>query len=108
MVVANPAEFPCGPDATVKGGWRTCGKCDPVSFKCLPLEGDWFCKPLGDFITSCPRRAMSPWSIDMLYLYEHYENGNLLVAGGVLDQPAVYLEAMTILDRVFRTDWSKR
>lgn len=32
-------------------------------------------------------------------LYEHYRNGVLPVAGGLLDQPNAYMRAMTILAR---------
>jgi len=32
-------------------------------------------------------------------LFKHYENGILAVAGGVLDQPSIYLEAMEIIQQ---------
>ena len=36
----------------------------------------------------------------LLDLHKHYIAGNLAVAGGVTDQPGVYLEAMAII-----TEW---
>ena len=34
----------------------------------------------------------------MLDLYRHYKNGYLPVAGGIMDQPAVFMESMSIID----------
>lgn len=34
----------------------------------------------------------------MLDLYRHYKNGYLPRAGGILDQPAVYMESMALID----------
>ena len=31
-------------------------------------------------------------------LYKHYQHGNLLIEGGLLDQPNVYLSAMELID----------
>lgn len=36
----------------------------------------------------------------LLGVFDHYKNGTLLVAGGLLDQPNFYTEAMTLLNRV--------
>ena len=35
----------------------------------------------------------------LLKMYRHYKNGVLAVAGGVLDQPNAYIEAVEIIDR---------
>jgi len=42
----------------------------------------------------CLLPMITPWSRQMLQLYEHYKAGHLVVSGGVLEQPAVYLAAM--------------
>lgn len=40
---------------------------------------------------------ITPWARQMLSFYEHYKNGHLAVAGGVLEQPSVYLDAMRVI-----------
>ena len=42
----------------------------------------------------CPRRLITAETREWLALYTHYEAGHLAVAGGVLDQPFIYLQAM--------------
>lgn len=51
----------------------------------------------------CWRRQITPDSQFMLELHVHYRAGHLAVAGGVLDQPARYLEAMQLI-----TEWRER
>lgn len=46
----------------------------------------------------CLRQQVNDDSIELLKLYKFYEQGNLLVSGGVYDQPAVYLSAMQLID----------
>lgn len=48
----------------------------------------------------CLLPMITPWSRQMLQLYEHYKAGHLATGGGVLEQPAVYLDAMATIDRV--------
>jgi hypothetical protein len=38
-------------------------------------------------------------SQSMLELFRHYKDGNLAVSGGVLEQPAKYLESMNVIER---------
>jgi hypothetical protein len=45
----------------------------------------------------CPRKAITPESRAWLALYSHYENGHLFTDGGISHQPALYLEAMTMI-----------
>lgn len=45
----------------------------------------------------CPRRLITQESSDWLRLFALYKAGHLLEAGGVIDQPAVYLHAMTLI-----------
>jgi hypothetical protein len=47
----------------------------------------------------CPRKQIededaSPW----IQIYGHYANGHLYRAGGVADQPAIYMEIMRLID----------
>lgn len=46
----------------------------------------------------CLLPMVTPWARQMLALYDHYKNNHLAIAGGVLDQPAGYLEAMRVID----------
>jgi len=44
----------------------------------------------------------------MLDLYKHYDNGYLPFGGGILDQPAVFAESMTIIgDAIARAQADK-
>lgn len=45
----------------------------------------------------CPRQAVTDESREWLALYAHYAKGHLLRAGGVEDQPAIYLQAMRVI-----------
>ena len=45
----------------------------------------------------CPRTLITKESQAWLDLYSHYVKGHLYRAGGVEDQPALYLEAMRII-----------
>ncbi|MFS1525316.1 hypothetical protein ACL7TT_14595 [Microbulbifer sp. 2304DJ12-6] len=39
-------------------------------------------------------------SARLLHLHQHYRAGHLYVAGGIADQPNVYLEAMAVIERL--------
>lgn len=45
----------------------------------------------------CPRRMVTPDSAAWIDLFSHYKAGHLAIAGGVLDQPQAYLEAMRLI-----------
>lgn len=45
----------------------------------------------------CPRREVTQASREWLALYGHYGKGHLALAGGSLEQPAIYLEAMALI-----------
>lgn len=47
----------------------------------------------------CPRRLVTARSAYFIGLYLHYKRGVLPVAGGLLDQPAAYIAAMTTLEQ---------
>jgi hypothetical protein len=46
----------------------------------------------------CPRRVVTRESRALISLYNLYKAGFLLKAGGLLEQPAVYLFAMNAID----------
>ena len=48
--------------------------------------------------TTCPWPQVTPCARMLVELYEHYKNGFLLEAGGIIDQPAWYTEAMRFID----------
>ena len=53
---------------------------------------------LGDWRSRvCPRRIVSDEAQFWLSLYSHYAKGHLLIAGPLADQPASYLEIMSLI-----------
>lgn len=54
----------------------------------------------------CPATMVTADSREWLGLRPHYMNGFLAVAGGVLDQPNAYLEAMALIDHWVNKDGS--
>lgn len=51
-------------------------------------------------LTSCPVNLFGPNEAATLGMYQHYRNGILFVLGGIGDQPAKYVDAMTLLERI--------
>lgn len=49
-------------------------------------------------VYECPWKRVTPFTRWCASKYGHYKNGFLLRAGGVDDQPALYLDAMNIMD----------
>lgn len=47
---------------------------------------------------TCPRTLVTSDSAAWLRLHNHYVAGHLLERGGLLDQPAVFLDAMRAID----------
>ena len=56
--------------------------------------------------SKCPAREVTQDSREWLALRPHYMNGFLAVAGGVLDQPNAYLDAMALIDHWVNKDGS--
>jgi len=58
---------------------------------------------LGDEFRSrvCPRRLITRDSLMWMQLYSAWSDGHLLIAGGLLDQPAIYLGAMTRISALY-------
>lgn len=46
----------------------------------------------------CPRRQVTPQVMAWLSLYSHYAAGHLYQAGGIADQPALFMAAMRLID----------
>lgn len=54
------------------------------------------------YLSACCPLPTIPARIWALFgLYRHYQRGVLLTAGGLLDQPHFYLEAMNLIEQVF-------
>ena len=80
---------------------KHCGPENPA-----PLEQWILSVPLEDEIfewksRTCPLPMITPQSHFLLRLHRHYSAGHLALAGGWLDQPAYYTEAMTFIGLQF-------
>lgn len=52
----------------------------------------------GESLRRCPSRLVPDWCWDWLILYRNYDRGVLPEAGGLLDQGAAFVDAMTVID----------
>lgn len=59
------------------------------------LFARWKIDGVGELKT-CPLPMITPFSSFMSSLSQHYRDGHLVEAGGILDQPNLYLESMRI------------
>lgn len=84
-VIREPKNFPCDGCACDASGRSTTGD-------------TWTIDGVLEDSPVCPRRLITAQSIFFLDLYQHYQRGVLPVAGGLLDQPRLYYQAMTIID----------
>lgn len=50
----------------------------------------------------CPRREVTAADVAWISLFQHYQGGHLYRAGGVSEQPALYLTVMRMIDRVVK------
>jgi len=48
----------------------------------------------------CPRELITANTLVWFKWYRHYKNGLLPVTGGLLDQSAMYVEAMTVIEEL--------
>lgn len=53
---------------------------------------------------TCPLPEIPARIWDMFTLYRHYKNGILFASGGIIDQPARYLQAMDEIERALKND----
>ncbi len=88
-VAREPKNFPCH-------------ECDCLDGR-QPHGGLWKIPEAGIVSDVCFRRLITPFSMQMLDLYRHYQNGLLPFAGGLYDQPAAYFRAMSVID-----SWMKK
>ena len=70
---------------------------------CLNCDGHQECEIEFDVnnktvkVTGCIKKMITYESRKMLNLYQHYKNGFLYTAGGLINQPAVYINSMAII-----------
>ena len=55
----------------------------------------------------CPRSLVTDESVALFRLWNFYRDGYLAVAGGILDQPASYLHAMSFISAAWKEATSK-
>lgn len=81
--------------------WAPCGACGCVDgdagYERWELKGIWKSRV-------CPRRVVTDESRRWIALFQHYRAGHLMMAGGVFDQPARYMEAMRVIDGAVRSE----
>lgn len=68
---------------------------------CQPGE-EWELRH-GDLVVrtdTCPAQIVDPDYLGIVHLYGFYRDGVLAYAGGVMDQPAFYLQAMQIVGAI--------
>ncbi len=88
-VSQNPSAYPCGacacgPEGESPGGWIIPALKNP--------DGTPWTTNI------CPRRQLDDGAVELLRYWRFWRQGVLLVAGGLLNQPARYVEAMEFLD----------
>lgn len=88
--MAQPAEFDCE-----NCNHRYCGEGVANSNGSAPYN-KWTVKGVGNF-KSCLLPMITEESNIYLRLHRHYSKGILIMAGGLLDQPNKYLEAMEMI-----------
>ncbi|MBY6104907.1 hypothetical protein KUW19_00225 [Ferrimonas balearica] len=84
-VALDPKGFDC---ATCPH--RHCSEDNPAPFAMWRIDG------VGE-LTVCPKGQITPRSDLYLQLFPHYRAGYLAHAGGVMDQPEPYLQAMSLI-----------
>ena len=71
---------------------RHCDDSNPAPLKMFVVEA------IGLESDTCLLPMITPLSHQLMRLYGHYKNQLLPFAGGLYDQPALYTEAMEIID----------
>lgn len=56
---------------------------------------------------TCLLPLVTPWANKCIDFYSHYKKGVLLMGGGLLDQPNVYLEAMNVIQSTISSNEAK-
>lgn len=71
---------------------RHCDASNPAPLKMFVIEA------IGLESDTCLLPMITPLSNQLMRLYSHYKNQLLPFSGGLYDQPAVYAEAMELID----------
>ena len=98
-MAANRSKFDC--QHCIWG--RHCDASNPAAFDKWAIPGVIESR-------TCLLPMITPFSWFMIELYGHYQNRLLPFSGGVLEQPAIYVEAMRTLDSTFNRishEWPK-
>lgn len=74
---------------------RNCDETNPAKY---PV---WVIKAIGFESRICPLPMITSFSNEMVRLYWHYKNHLLPFGGGILNQPNIYGEAMSLIDATF-------
>lgn len=75
--------------------WAPCDSCNCTD-GIAPVPR-WEILGVLEATNQCPRRAITADTRGWLTLYSHYKDGHLYRSGGVAEQPAIYLEAMRVI-----------
>lgn len=85
-------EWGCDEPTTTPQLWIPCVSCSDGGPDCRACEGRGF-----EPIYRCPRKLLDPEAGEWLFLHRHWP-GALPLAGGLMDQPAIYVSTMRIID----------
>lgn len=90
---SNKKEFNCS-----TCNHRHCDKNNPAPYEKWAVEGV-LDEPAGVFRSNtCLLPMISDRTHQLIKLHKHYKNGFLINKGGISEQPALYLDAMELLD----------
>jgi len=76
---------------------RHCDDTNPA-----PIE-QWEIKNIM-FSNVCLKPMVTDGSMFMISLYKHYQNRILPFAGGILDQPNIYVQCMNIIESLMKNE----
>lgn len=82
-----------------------CGMCDCVDgeapFERWKIPGEPLFERDGESVNAtrrCPRRLIADDTHYLMEMFGHYKAGHLCAAGGLMKQPALYMDAMRAID----------
>lgn len=70
---------------------RHCDASNPAPFPMFVIAA------IGMQSNTCPLPMITPMSHQLMHLFDHYHHRLLPFAGGLYDQPVLYIEAMEII-----------
>lgn len=80
-----------------------CQKCSTNKRKSYGCENETkepFLLIDGEGIRRCPRKLITKQSAEYIKFYGYYEKGYLPNAGGILEQPAKLMDAITVIENM--------